>query len=175
MLISSFSIQTFRRPTSRPPPVRTTSAPQYQRRTPSMVWNMYDGCIFFSSYFPPDGHLLLRSNHQMIFMFLLLMPCWIFPFLTLSTASLLRLKLAISVAMSHARSISTYDRFQAPLHHYAFFRSGYWNCFKMLFLLRWNIIILSSAGWGFSPFLSFHYLPRNPLGSWSYPSPYLDP
>jgi len=31
------SRHTFRRPTTRPPPVRTTSAPQYQRRTPSMV------------------------------------------------------------------------------------------------------------------------------------------
>jgi len=31
------SRHTFRRPTSRPPPARTTSAPQYQRRTPSMV------------------------------------------------------------------------------------------------------------------------------------------
>jgi hypothetical protein len=41
--------------------------------------------------------------------------------LTLSTASLLRLKPAISVAMFHARSIPTCDRFHAPLHHYAFF------------------------------------------------------
>ncbi|KAF8159320.1 hypothetical protein B0H34DRAFT_842015 [Crassisporium funariophilum] len=31
------SRHTFRRPTSRPPPVRATNAPQYQRRTPSMV------------------------------------------------------------------------------------------------------------------------------------------
>ncbi|KAF8961488.1 hypothetical protein BDZ97DRAFT_1828495 [Flammula alnicola] len=31
------SRHTFRRPTSRPPPVRNANAPQYQRRTPSMV------------------------------------------------------------------------------------------------------------------------------------------
>ncbi|PPQ86968.1 hypothetical protein CVT26_007647, partial [Gymnopilus dilepis] len=31
------SRHTFRRPASRPPPVRNTSVPQYQRRTPSMV------------------------------------------------------------------------------------------------------------------------------------------
>lgn len=42
-ILTSHIIQTFRRPTTRPPPVRTTSAPQYQRRTPSMVWNTCDG------------------------------------------------------------------------------------------------------------------------------------
>ncbi|PPQ68383.1 hypothetical protein CVT25_007921 [Psilocybe cyanescens] len=31
------SRHTFRRPTSRPPPVRATNVPQYQRKTPSMV------------------------------------------------------------------------------------------------------------------------------------------
>lgn len=44
----TYDIQTFRRPSSRPPPVRTTSAPQYQRRTPSMVWTMCDGWILSS-------------------------------------------------------------------------------------------------------------------------------
>ena len=85
-----------------------------------------------------------------------------FPFPALAAVSLLRLKPA-SVATFHARSIPTYDRFHAPLHHYALFVPGievFWRCF--FFALEYHYSFICWMG-GFSPSLSFYYLPRNPL------------
>lgn len=132
MLISSLPIQTFRRPTSRPPPVRTTSAPQYQRRTPSMVWNMYDGCVPFSSCFPPDGHLLLRSNHQTIIHVPATHAFGFFPI----SCTLRRILASSQTCLRCHLPCSFHPHlwpFPCSVASLRAFRSGYWSFLKMLF------------------------------------------
>lgn len=158
-ILTSLDIQTFRRPTSRPPPARTTSTPQYQRRSPSMVWTTCDGWILSSLLlFFLDTYYETVRRYQPCFCYSCLFGCFHFqpPH---------RLLTSLQPHSSIAHPIPSYPLFgfdvrSSPLHCYPFFVSLILVLFFLLFLW-WkdalDIIIPSSAGRNIFSYSSYLY------------------
>jgi len=131
--------QTFRRPTSRPPPVRSTSVPQYQRRMPSMVWNMW--MAGFLLLLPLDASCYDQTVRSYESCFCCSCLSWMFPFLSLPlyfasshpTISILPCSILAFIHPHPLIPINNLDPVvvRTSLHRYAFSFCWCWS-FKML-------------------------------------------